>query len=241
MIKSNIGLHWILSFVAFLISLNFLWSQSNKVNNKSIDQIINFNFFDYNYKYLNNHFEIEIDEINYQKALEKYNFRKDIRFNYQDSLKVILLIEFDNFDYARIGSLQLTYTWNRVGLHTYENTDFLKKTANSNGLKHPYLFIKELRHEKNDNKDLLDIIINLRKKLYKKFDKDSIDSFNRRELLKFAFKNNPVVHELREKAFLKRNIKNFEIKHKRLPNDTEMKNLGLGCGKENCCQIDVEK
>lgn len=55
-------------------------------------------------------------------------------------------------------------------------------------------------------------------------------------MLNFSFKNNSEVHLLKNEIFEKKRLERFKAKHKRNPTAEEIKNLGIECGKENCCQ-----
>jgi hypothetical protein len=62
--------------------------------------------------------------------------------------------------------------------------------------------LQEKFYEPKGNSEIILIVKNLRKKLHQKFKKDTLKTMSNKDLMKFAFNNNPEVIRLK-KEFMK--------------------------------------
>ena len=211
---------------------------STDLNHKlKIKKITGIDFTNYKYKNLDENFKIITTEKQYNIYVKKYKIYPQSIKNYSDSLQVVLTGEFDDFDYSRIATLKLTYSWERVALYCREDVDKIKSIAKKIEIKYPVKFKEELENDSLKIPEIKLMIFNLKEKLTTQYGQEQIDKLkNNNQLLNFSFKRNPDVSILRENVMIKKNIEKFSKKHNRYPTDVEKKKLGLECGKENCCQ-----
>ena len=161
----------------------------NKTN-KEIDSFSKIDYFKMKFKFIDENFNIKIDSLNFNKALVKYNFYKDRINNFNDSLNVILTYELNSFHGARIASNRITYQWKKVGYYIWENEKKTELISKSFGFDKPYQFYEFLISENTLNQQKNKLLKNLKIKLSKET-KDTIEFKQNKQLLMFAFKNNP--------------------------------------------------
>lgn len=171
-----------------------------KKQNLKIDSLSKIDFIGYKYKYLDKDFKFKISKKKYQKSIKKNKFYPEKIVKYKDSLGVVLMAEFKDWDAARIAELKITYTWERVGYHLWKNKDEVLEIAKRLNIQHPYRLQELLL--RNDPK-VSEEIENLRTKLFLKFGKEELKTMPSDKLLLYAFTNNPEVMELRKNAHLK--------------------------------------
>ncbi|PXY42229.1 hypothetical protein DMB65_03075 [Flavobacterium cheongpyeongense] len=223
----------LLSIIVIFLLTNITFSQDSISNSKKLDSILKTDFLSYNYKYLDKTFKINIKQDVYNKSLTEHKFILNKTFNYSDSLNVVLMAEFNDWDATRIANLRITYSWDRVGYYLWKEKDEIIEIAKKNNIHHPYR-LQELI--KNNNEKVSIEIDELRKKLFLQFGNIDLKTMTVDQLLAFSFKNNPKVVKLKQESIKKSNIRKFVAKHNRQPTALEEKNLGEGCGKEDCCQ-----
>ena len=114
-----------LIIILFVLNVSATFAQKEYVP----DEI---DYLAYNYKYLDSNFAIHIDSIEFNETVTEYKFIKERITKYQDSLGVVLMREFGDWDKMRLGKSRITYTWDRVGYHLWKNEDEIKKIAASN-------------------------------------------------------------------------------------------------------------
>jgi hypothetical protein len=219
-----------------LFGINIGFSQ-NISNSKKIDSILKIDFLNYNYKFLDKSFKIVVKKDVYDKSFKDYKFTTNENFKYADSLSVVLMAEFNDWDVARIAKLRITYTWERVGYYLWKDESEILELAKRVNIDQPYR-LQELI--KNNDEKISNEIDNLRKKLFLNFGENELKTMPLDQLLSFSFKNNPNIIKFKEESVKRSNIRKFIYKHKRQPTLTEEKNLAGGCGKENCCQKPIK-
>ena len=217
-----------LIIILFVLNVSATFAQKEYVPNE-------FDYLAYNYKYLNSNYDIHIDSIEFNEAVTEYKFIKERITTYQDSLAVVLMREFGDWEKMRLGKIRITYTWERVGHHVWKKEDEIKQIGKELSINYPYR-LQQLFYAPNGNKKAIEIMDDLRNKLITKFDADSLKDIDNYYLMKFAFNNNPDVIQLKAAYFHKINIEKFKKDHGRLPNDQEKKKYSLECITENCCQ-----
>ncbi|MFD1605639.1 hypothetical protein ACFSJW_03485 [Flavobacterium artemisiae] len=184
--------------ILFLVS-SPIFSQDNieEITHKKdikIDSIVKIDFISYKYKYLDENLKIKIPKELYEKMLIDSKLNPERIKKYSDSLEVILKAEFNDDDAARIAQLRITYSWERVGLHIWKNKDEVIEIAKKLNIKHPYR-LQEL-FLNNDSKVSMEIQ-NLRITLYQNFGKVELMMMPTKQLMPFAFSNNPEIIERR--------------------------------------------
>jgi hypothetical protein len=161
---------------------------------KKIDSLVKIDFIGYKYKYLDENLKIQISKELYEKILIDYNIRPERIKKYSDSVRVILNSEFKDDDAFRIAHFRITYSWERVGFHIWKNKDETIEIAKRLNIKHPYR-LQEL-FLNNDPKVSTEIQ-NLRTTLFEQFRKEELMMMPAKQLMLFAFSNNPEIVNLR--------------------------------------------
>ena len=123
------------------------------------------------------------------------------------------MAEFGDWQKSRVAKLRIAYTFERVGFHLWKNQNEIKTLAQELKIKYPYR-LQELFYKPNGNQRIIDCIENLRSSLLQKFKNDKLKTMENRELLNFAFKNNPEVLRIRADYFEKNRKKRKATKHK---------------------------
>ena len=67
-------------------------------------------YFSHPNKYLDKNLKISITNNEFQNTIIKYNFFSDRIKKYNDSLNVVLMAEFNDWDHARFAIMRLTYS-----------------------------------------------------------------------------------------------------------------------------------
>lgn len=160
-----------------------------------IDSLTKIDFLSYKYKYLDENFKITIPKEVFEKAVVEYKFFPERIRKYRDSLGVVLMAEFKDFDAARISELRICYEWKRVAYHTWMNEKEVLDLAQKLDIKMPYR-LQEL-FLNNDPKVAAEIQ-NLRKTLFAQLGKEELMTMPAKQLLLFAFSNNPEIIEMRK-------------------------------------------
>ncbi|MFB9080811.1 hypothetical protein ACFFLS_21950 [Flavobacterium procerum] len=165
--------------------------------NKKNDSLVKIDFLGYKYKYLDENFKINIPKDIYEKTFTDYKFIPGRIKNYRDSLGVVLIAEFKDNDAARIAGLRINYTWKRVGYHTWMSENEILALAKKLNIKMPYR-LQELFL--NNDPKVKSEIQNLRDKLFLELKKEELKTMPTQELLRYGFKYNPELVELRKKG-----------------------------------------
>lgn len=151
----------------------------------------NTNFFTYNYKYLDDDYNIIIDTKTYKKTIKKYAFYEDRIKDYDDSLGVVMMAEFNDWDMARIANFRIGYTWLRLGYHTWQTKEEAKAFAKKFGITHPWKMREFLMDDHNNNPQIISFFNDLKAKIKSQNTKDNIEELNRDKLLTAALRCNP--------------------------------------------------
>jgi len=162
-----------------------------------------FDYLNHSYQFLDKDFKININSEEFNNAVKEYKFIRERINTYSDSLSVVLMNEFGDWKKTRIAKLRITYQWERVGYHLWKNEDFVKKLAKSQTIKMPYE-LQEKFYNPQGNSEINLIIESLRKKLLENFNNDALKTMSNKDLMKFAFNNNPEVIKLKEEFHKKR-------------------------------------
>lgn len=193
--------------IIFLLIFNTMFSQDNLNKFAKIDSLSKIDFLSYNYKYLDKDFKFKISKKKFEKSIEKHKFYPERLRNYKDSLGVVLMAEFNDWDAARIAELKITYSWERVGYHLLKNKDEVIEIAKKLNIKYPYRLQELLL--RNDPKVSTEIE-KLRNKLFLSFEKKELKTMSSKQLLSFAFSNNPELIKLRQQSHKKKSTKSIE-------------------------------
>ncbi|WP_289658764.1 hypothetical protein [Flavobacterium panacagri] len=159
-----------------------------------IDSISKIDFLSYDYKYLDKAFKIKIPEEVYAKIVKDYNLNPEKIKKYKDSLDIVLMAEFDDWDTVRISGHRINYEWKRVGYHIWMNENEVLELAKKLNIKMPYR-LQELFL--NNDPKVASEIQNLRTKLFEQYRKEELMMIPTRQLLSLAFKYNPEIMELK--------------------------------------------
>ena len=175
-------------FILLIFNISVVLGQENSKD---------FDYLNHTYKYLDKDFNIKIKSEEFNKTLKENKFIEERINTYSDSLNVVLMDEFDDWQKTRIAKLRITYKWERVGHHIWENEDFVKNLAKNQNIKMPYE-LQEKFYNPKGNSEINLIVDDLRNKLIKNFKEDTLKTMSNKDLMKFAFNNNPEVIKLKE-------------------------------------------
>ncbi len=148
-------------------------------------------FFTINYKYLDDDYNIIIDSETFEKAIKIYGFYPGRINNHSDSLAVVMMAEFNDYDKARIAKLTIGYTWLRLSYHTWQSEKEAKEFALKFGISHPWKMKEFLIDENNNDPKNIAFFDQLRTKVKSLNIKDNSDLLNRDKLLTAALRCNP--------------------------------------------------
>lgn len=205
-----------------------------KLHKQKIDSLKKFNYLSYKYHFLDSNYQIRIDEKTFNKAIHKYNFLEDRIKSYKDSLGVVLMIEFNDWNKVRIGKQRISYSWLRLGYHTWQSEQEAENFAHLFGITHPWRMREYLVDETNNNPLIVDFINNLRTKIKEESQEQEIDHLSRKKLLNKALLHNP--RRIKDYAKLIEVRKKQEEAYLKEHGELHKSNIGVGCGKKNCCQ-----
>lgn len=156
-----------------------------------IDSLAQIDYLAYNYRYLDKDFSIHMDSITFHKAMEKYSFITHRITRYQDSLGVVLMLEFDDWDQSRIAQLSITYSWQRIGYYTWQSPQNAQAFAAQFRITHPYRMRELLIDEDYRDRRIMKFYRQLRHKVAKETGREDLDTFSREDFLKVAWRSNP--------------------------------------------------
>jgi len=204
----------------FFMALNFnLYSQSH-------DEI---DYLSYDYQYLDENYAIHIDSKTFDKAMRKYKAIRENIKSYTDSLSVITMLEFDDWQKSNKARYVISYSWKRLGYHTWQTPAEAENFAKGFNITHPWRMKEFLVDDTNNRKEILDLYAELKVKIIKKYPEIYFEGLNRTQVLNLAMENNPV----RIRAFQE---EQYQKHHGKIDPDK----IGKGCGKDNCCQEKVK-
>lgn len=170
-----------------------------KKHQEKIDSLIQLNFIDRSYEFLDDDFNIHIDSITFSLINHK-----DIQpKSYKDSLMVLLINEFNDDDAVRISFHRIVFSWKFLGYYLWENVEKTKEIAHSFGFNHPYRFFKFLKSEAEQTEQKKIFLESLRSKIENNLKEEVVIS-NFKEFLKFSFRNNPQRMD-HHKSFMEKN------------------------------------
>lgn len=208
----------ILVAIAILSISNCLYSQIP-------DSIINVDYLSLKYRYLDDNFNIQIDSKTFDKAVKIYKFYPERISKYKDSLGVVLMLEFDDWQKCHVAYNKIGYSWKRLGYHTWQTEKEAEDFAMCFGITHPFRMREFLIDETNNGKIVADFYKELKAKVKAEDNTVSFAGLSREQVLTLAMKKNPV----RIKLYLE------ELYQKR-HGKVDEKYIGVGCDEENCCQ-----
>jgi len=179
-----------LQFIVFL----FLVAMNANLYSQSYNEI---DYLSYDYQYLDENYAIHIDSKTFNKAMRKYKAIRENIKSYKDSLSVVTMLEFDDWAKCNNATFIISYSWKRLGYHTWQTPVEAEKFAESFGIIHPWRMNEFLVDETNNRKEILDLYADLKVKVIQVYPEISFEGLNREQVLDLAMKNNP----LRIKAF----------------------------------------
>jgi hypothetical protein len=199
---------------------------------KKVDSLLTINYLTYNYQYLGKDYQIEISDDLFNETLVKYSFHNEKIDTYEDSVSVVLMAEFNDWDQARIAGARICFSWQRLCYFTWQDVHEAKEMADNFVVSHPYEMYELLCNE-NSSVELEQFIDELKQKVFKG-NKPEADNLSNKEILKQAFRSNPeriaLANKLQDQ---RRKLREAYLKEH---GSIDGAQLGVSCGKENCCQ-----
>ncbi|WP_420552553.1 hypothetical protein [Tenacibaculum aiptasiae] len=173
-----------------------------------IDSISSINFLDYPYKYIDKDYKINISSEEFKKAYLKYPMKIS---NYNDSISLITMYEFNDWTASRIASYRINFKWETLGYYIWKSANESKIFAKKLGIKRPYKVYKLLIDDNNNQLEVVDFFSELAIKM-----NHSQETFeSRKNILKRAFRNNPDRLKHATKFHNKRHLERKNRKKKR--------------------------
>lgn len=193
-----------LIFFFALFQLNILNAQIQNISDKE--------FITRKYKNLDENFDIKMLSKNFNETIKRYRFIRSSIRNYEDSLNVALINEFNDWTLTRKASSRITFSWKKVGYELWLN----EHQARSLGAKYKFKMAYELKlyveQGKTQDVDLQKLIDNIRKKVYKNSkDKTSL-TCSVHDLLNYAYTSNPQIVNDRANYLINSRKKQIEKK-----------------------------
>ena len=164
--------------VYILCVVSSIKSQKNVLSNPpEID------YLSYKYKYLDKNYNIHINSNDFNRAVEKYQFYPNKIHTYNDSLGVIMMLEFDDWQKCNVATNIVGYSWVRLSYHLWLTVAESKKFAKSVGITHPWRMKQFLIDENNKNKKVVKFFDDLKIKIYNKNNAIKFEGLNRSKIL----------------------------------------------------------
>ena len=204
-----------------------------------VDSLSKIDYLSYDYKYLDKGFKLKVGETEFKKAVKKFDFYPERIRTYRDSLGVVLMMEFNNWHQARIAESRISFSWLRLSYFTWQEVEEVESYTRSFDIVLPWRMYEFLIDEKNDNPKIIAFLEDLKDKVKKETKRDDLDQLSRKDLLTVAMRCNPQRIADYEKmvAERKRQRKAYVKEH----GEIDPSKIGVGCGKENCCQSSAKK
>ena len=222
-------LNRIIVLVLLLLGFNSLKSQSYLIFDP-----IKIDYLTYKYKYLDSSYKIHVSSDVFNEAMSKYKFYPERIRKYNDSLSVIMMLEFGDWDKCRIACLQVGYLWLRLAYHTWQTEEEAKKFAKSVGITHPWRMQQYLEDDTNNSPEVIDFFKKLKLKILLSNKNVNFSGLNRERILSLALKLNPVrIADVQKDAEIRQKEKEAYLKKHGILDPSK---IGVGCEKENCCQ-----
>lgn len=202
------------------IILILLLFASIQVNCQSInDEILQYDYFNHTYKYLDENFKIKIAPKEFQLLMEKYKYFPDRIRTCRDSLGVVLMGEFGDWHKARIAKQRILFSELRASYYLWTTEAEIKKMIEHYKFRHVYHFYEYFRYKEVDwDEKMKNYMSELRHKVLKSTGNKTVLNMTNKDFMSYALLNNP------------KRIKDYEVmKSKREKGD-------VSCGKKDCCQ-----
>lgn len=181
-----------------------------------------FDYFNYDYKYLDEDFRIVMDNVLFNQLLKMNNFYADRIISYKDSLAVALCGEFDTWPQRNIAHFRITYTWNRLSYMLWVSEIEAMNIAEKYSFHHPYLLYQYVyKHPEQWDQYMIDFTNDLRKRIYSETANEEVLIMNNKELMNYAHVNSP------------KRLADLNSISKQECSSTDSKK----CTDPNCCQI----
>ena len=185
---------------------------------KVSDEILTYDYLNHNYEFLNEDYSINIPSEEFETLMKKYKFHKERIRCWKDSIAVITIGEFGDWQKSRIARSQITLSFLRVSYYLWISEAETINLAKKYNKVLPYRFYQYFRFDEKDWDSGMRIFMSqLRAKVSEVAKDPAIMTMSVKEFLKQALIHNPERQKAAE-----------EYKRKRAE--------GNGCGKSNCCQ-----
>ncbi len=225
-------IRFVFCILCILCAINIAQSQNYVL--ARFDEI---DYLAYKYKYLDKNYKIHINSNVFDQAVEKYKFYPEKIRNYSDSLAVVMMLEFDDWQKCNFATNVVAYQWARLSYHLWMTEDETRKFAGSFGIHHPWKFKLFLMDEANKNKIVTDFFEDLKIKISNKNPKVKFDGLNRDKILSLAARLNPerIISARKDAEARQKEAAAYEKTHGKV----DQSKSGAGCGKEDCCRKPV--
>ena len=159
---------------------------------QKIDSVKTIDWLAYDYKYLNEDFQIQAPHKVFQKGLKDGKFITERITKYTDSLSVVLFIELEDVVATRIAGMQINYSWERLGWNLLMNASQAEELGKELNFDLPYQVKKYLEDTSNQHSKRLEILNNLRSRVAQLEQvKENVNDLDLKNLFNRAFRYSP--------------------------------------------------
>ncbi len=124
-----------------------------KKKNEVVLKYRNYDFLAHNYTYLDSSHRITMTDQEFEFYMNKYNFIPDRIKDYEDSISVAMMAEFDNWTIARMANRRISFSWLRLSYYLWLSEENAQLTASFLGFDHPYKAFEHLYYKDTSNWD----------------------------------------------------------------------------------------
>ncbi|NOU58670.1 hypothetical protein [Marinifilum caeruleilacunae] len=176
-------------FSLLLISLTISAQQQPR---KIPQEYLDYDYLTHEYEHLNKDYKINIPSAKFDSIVTKFRFIPERIDSWKDSLGVVLVGEFGNWDQGRIASNRITYSHLKSSYYLWITPEEAKQMAEKRGFKHPYRFYEYFRFHKDKwDDEMKQFMKDLRDKVAKASERSNVAELNQRKFLSEALKINP--------------------------------------------------
>ncbi|PXY02782.1 hypothetical protein DF185_01430 [Marinifilum breve] len=168
-----------------------------------------YDYLSHKYEHLDENFKIHIESVKFDSIMTKYQYAPQRVDSWRDSLSVVLMGEFGNWDQQRIACNRISYSNLKTSYYLWITPEEVKQMAEKRGFKHPYRFYEYFRyHENKWDNGMKSFMEKLRKKVASVSERKDVLEMDNRSFLREALKLSPQrvkdFLELREKRMKSR-------------------------------------
>lgn len=159
---------------------------------QKIDSVKTIDWLSYDYKYLDQNFQIQVPHEVFQNGVTDGKFIKERITKYSDSLSVVLSVELKDQVATRIAGMQINYSWERLGWNLLMTSTQAQELGEKLNFNLPYKVKRYLEDKSIQENRRLDILNNLRDRVSQLEQlEENVNELSLKELFNRAFRYSP--------------------------------------------------